>query len=420
MVFTVAESESEKGNMEEKDFFQNFRGRINEIDQLYITKLIWSRISKIINPLEHDVIRRLIGEKLLRENEDLFEELKNLIEILYEYRGETLKNERQIEFTRLSFQGNTSFKQLRQSISSLTELISNDEEKNLKSREKEVLNYVLKPVSPKRPETPRPSSRSSKNSSDGSCSEDLNIHQNFEIKDMEKDLNFINIDKIVGKLREALEDEKRALLEDVEYVRQLLEEEMNYNFNVSQIEPPTLNEVKQVEESLLECVKKKEKEELIKKLPTVESKGSKLKPILNTSSSPEIKKKSSSTVSKLRNVIRQKSYFNPTNNIKKKKEKELIKKTENMKNNVKRLFLINQKRSITTKRHFSIALTQFEPYAGDKAYAKEKASKKAEEYQQFKDQQVKHYDEELTKKDSFTPEERSVGTKIHNEYDKAL
>jgi len=53
----------------------------------------------------------------------LFEELKNLVEILHDYRGETQKIEKQAEWARMSFKGDTVFKQVKLNILNLAEML---------------------------------------------------------------------------------------------------------------------------------------------------------------------------------------------------------------------------------------------------------------------------------------------------------
>ena len=64
---------------------------------------------------------------------------------------------------------------------------------------------------------------SSSSSSHSSCSKN-----DFEISEMKDQLNFFQIDTIVVPLREALESEKSALLDDIDYIRECLEEEYRF------------------------------------------------------------------------------------------------------------------------------------------------------------------------------------------------
>ncbi len=100
-----------------------------------------------------------------------------------------------------------------------------------------LVQFVVNPSIASRPQSARVSSRpSTASSSDSSESIPTVASLNgmtesslaANIEQLKPNLNFFNIDKVVNSLRETLEQEKVALYEDIDYVRELLEEEYKF------------------------------------------------------------------------------------------------------------------------------------------------------------------------------------------------
>ncbi|KAG2374260.1 hypothetical protein C9374_010830 [Naegleria lovaniensis] len=237
---------------QEMIWYDKFIGRVPEVRMLATKDLLWTQFCGCIKEIERDAIRRQIGEKIISENEELHCELQSLIEILYDYRGETIKSEKQVEWERMSFQGDTVFKKVKLNIQTLTEMLKKQHDMFIESdKEKQVLSFILNESRPpSRPETPRPSSLQSSHSSNTSSSSGFSA--GLELSEVEKKLNFLSIEEVLCKIREAFNFEKEILQEDIEYIRELIDEEFSYNKSLQEFKVPSILDLKALENKLQE------------------------------------------------------------------------------------------------------------------------------------------------------------------------
>jgi hypothetical protein len=152
--------------------------KVPERFDLFIKELIWDQIQQYLCENEIDFIRRKVGNALIQENEDLLSELKALLHILHSYRKD------------------------REIYSGKRECLRSSIETNTNLRSSRILSSVNGKVD----------------------TQSLNINS-IGVDSLKNNLNFFNIDKIVTKLREAIFSEKTIILEDIEFIRNILEEE---------------------------------------------------------------------------------------------------------------------------------------------------------------------------------------------------
>lgn len=145
------------------------------------------------------------------------------------------------------------------------------------------------------------------------------------MSEVEKHLNFLSIEEVLCKIREAFSFEKEILQEDIEYIRELIDEEFSYNKSMQEYKVPSMSDLKALENKLQEKAR-------ISTPPPERTKSTPLKPlhpsitssnsnrtatkekILSRSITPSISlttststlpSRPSSTVSKLKTALRQ-------------------------------------------------------------------------------------------------------------------
>lgn len=105
-----------------------------------------------------------------------------------------------------------------------------------------------------------------------SSSSSLNLAESMDICSLRPHLNVFQIDKVVAVLLEAIQHENQNLLDDIDYIRNCIEAENEYENEASQFHPPSMQEVRQLEIKIRTIVKeqstKTNNELLVKRLPS--------------------------------------------------------------------------------------------------------------------------------------------------------
>lgn len=286
-----------------------------ELNQVLIHSTLYHTLKKYyINKSEIPTFKKLISyQKYIEPNQDLFKELKSLLEILDLYRKtETLKNEQKLQFVQDRKErqnGDIFFKskiiqQLKILLKGAREsniLIDETENGSELQQETEINAFLRRKIHnlrwrniirdlyasrddhssivplAKRPNTPRSdeSRASSSSSSSGNVFHKSHFLINeFEEIDLELERKFLNIEylmkdegaKLLNKLREAFKIEKSQLLSDVEYIRHVLDDEAEFNYKASNFIIPTTQELNEIEQHLSEMVDHMQMQEKMDKL----------------------------------------------------------------------------------------------------------------------------------------------------------
>uniref|UniRef100_A0A7S0R269 Uncharacterized protein n=1 Tax=Pyramimonas obovata TaxID=1411642 RepID=A0A7S0R269_9CHLO len=260
--------------------------RADELRQ--VKELLWTAISSKLPPSELEMVRIVIGTAKIDCNEQVFQEVSALSEILGEVRIST-----DVEFNRRRMLENPSRRLIENEIRLLADNIrrlnaeveagANREGRkkdhslipNSDRRQQQILGLVTstarpdmlrsslggRPITPRSPPSRPTSSRSSRAPSDAgsACSSHLDIQATME--PVQAKLNAFDIDAVKVHIVEALDLEHDLLLDDVNYFHLCLEDQVETRHQVSQ-PPASINELRELGTKL--------QQEFVKKEQTVE------------------------------------------------------------------------------------------------------------------------------------------------------
>eukprot|EP00761_Pharyngomonas_kirbyi_P000572 gb/GECH01000572.1/.p1 GENE.gb/GECH01000572.1/~~gb/GECH01000572.1/.p1 ORF type:complete len:288 (+),score=79.81 gb/GECH01000572.1/:1-864(+) len=205
------------------------------------TRLLWEQWKTRIPIQEQEEIRRQIGEKILKENEELFQEKYSLQEILEEFQDQTeekktLKNNLSVRdgqiFDTLIERNRHLILQMNTSSHGRKKI---GDMKNRSSRMRRIIEYILDPPE-QMPRTPRTPSR-------------IFNSDTITVEEMKQFLTFERICEVLDRIRDLLFRENEELKDEIAYFERCLDEEVEYN-SKALLHHPTLAELKEIEETL--------------------------------------------------------------------------------------------------------------------------------------------------------------------------
>lgn len=282
-----------------------------EYGQLLTHDLLWDYFARRIAPAEVPVLRSIIGESVIAENEQLFEELVAHLDILYSFRQENDVKESMVSHTKRTFDTEHVRAErdlLRQNI--VKSLNSLQDLSALSERDRQIADVLRAASLSARSCSPadhpfssevRPSSRSS--SSRGSSANSNSLDSVRSSIAAHSNMNVNSIDSILDMVREALRTEEANLREDVEFVVGSLESEISRKSMIDL--EPSVRELRDVEKKLSDL---ESAEQLYSTLSSVStaSRGNKLKPLAPVASSSSASSSTGNATSSLADPNRKK------------------------------------------------------------------------------------------------------------------
>eukprot|EP00959_Pyramimonas_sp_CCMP1952_P054077 1131120-Pyramimonas_sp.AAC.1 len=241
--------------------------RADELRQ--VKELIWTTIGSKIAPAELEMVKLVVGPAKIDRNEQVFQEVSALSEILGEVRIST-----DVEFNRRRMLDNPSKTLLETEIRLLADNLKRLEAEaganigrkkdqgmipHADRRQQQILNLVTsaprndmlrtslvgRPVTPRTPPSRPSSCRSSRAASEAgsACSSHLDIQATME--PVQAKLNAFDVDAVKEHVIEALTVEYDLLLDDVSYFHLCLEEQVEVRHQVNQ-PPATIHELREI------------------------------------------------------------------------------------------------------------------------------------------------------------------------------
>jgi hypothetical protein len=239
----------------------------------------------VVKESELRFIKGVIGEELLRENSVLKSELESLLMILSDLqssKAEDVPKKKEMSFSRNVL---APAPLLHQRLRALIESHRVPVE-NFTDREKMVAEYVLNgsrrpPSAGGRPLSQLSSRSSASRPSSASSSSQSHMDPNGNLEGLKAKLKFYEVHNIKGNLIELFKQEKELLLEDVEWVRSLIEEEMRWD----RFSEPLEKEVNAMATQMEQAVLHQLHEEKLQSLPAA-SKRNGLPSLTSTGATP--------------------------------------------------------------------------------------------------------------------------------------
>jgi len=213
----------------------------NQLLQSYETPFSVWRLIKSIVPLEElPLIRISIGESLIDSCIDLRCEVETLLEIWKHMKEDTTITSKSSSLPDPPHLKNMLKSEIKLLVQSLTTQSGNILSSSFNEVEVQTINYVLQDSTVERPQTPIRKVNES----------DLNIASStpVRLKNVRRNINVQDIDRVLNILREALNKECKALGKDIEFLQHCIEVEHTSQPFVSEklhnTQEPSLNQLK--------------------------------------------------------------------------------------------------------------------------------------------------------------------------------
>ena len=242
-----------------------------------VKRLLWSHIEERVPVSERDTIRRVVGEESWATNDALFTEaeaLESILDDLEEDRGKTERSVALLQHPAKAMLEDRVLRlveDIRQVVDSTAAICGDEHAARIASkympgstcvREKQVLEYVTRnngngamstgrsrPCTPSTPSSSRGASRLGSRAP-SSLSNGSDMERETAIESFAPSLSAFRIDEIAGSLRDALDDERRLLEDDIKMMHELLYAESEAT---AIAKPPGVDELQILSTKLEEC-----------------------------------------------------------------------------------------------------------------------------------------------------------------------
>lgn len=228
--------------------------QVQKVSPYEVPFSVWDLIKSIVHPEELPVIQNSIGESLIEQCIDLRCEVETLLEIWKEQNQTSDGNKSALEKPSSSnaLPESTQMKEmLKMEVKMLAANLnakSSSLPQSLNSTDLQTINYVMKNSVVERPSTPL---RSVADSAGASTSSPVRL------KDVRRNINICDVDRVIGILRDALLKEQESLESDVVFLQDSIEkshQSESYNLFKSTatgvLQEPSVNELKQARRNL--------------------------------------------------------------------------------------------------------------------------------------------------------------------------
>lgn len=228
--------------------------QIQKVNPYEVPFSVWGLIKTIVHPEELPVIQKSIGESLIEQCIDLRCEVETLLEIWKELNqtcGENkdalkkpLSNKILPESTQMKEMLKMEVKMLAANLNAKSSSLP----QSLNATDLQTISYVMKNAVVERPSTPL---RSVTDGAGASTSSPVRL------KDVRRNINVCDVDRVVGILRDALIKEQESLENDVVFLQDSIEKShQSESCNLFKSTPtgvlqePSVNELKQARRNL--------------------------------------------------------------------------------------------------------------------------------------------------------------------------
>ncbi|XP_057300037.1 uncharacterized protein LOC130630529 isoform X2 [Hydractinia symbiolongicarpus] len=228
-----------------------------KFENFCVRESIWENIESLTNCVEEkNQIKKAIGESLVDETLDLHQEVAILYEIWKEYHEEVSNNmlpEPPLQRENLEKQIGLLVKLLQQKVAkqggrSLGVTLTDEERALVKNVAKRKCPTSCQTCESSKQQLSSASSSHTTPSSgyDSRCSSSLSVDLNV----LQDSINMMEMDKIVQPLQEDFEDERKGLLQDIQYIQDALIYEGEEENKRRKQRSPTLTELRRLSSKL--------------------------------------------------------------------------------------------------------------------------------------------------------------------------